>query len=190
MSIKVITPATAEPLSLTEVKEFLRVDSSDEDATLNIMISAAREMCETYTRQILMTTTIDEVGDAFPSVNYNSITEYISLSRSPIQSITSVSYLDDAGATQTVSSSDYTSDLISQPSRLDPVTSWPTASVEVNAVTIRYVVGYTSASDVPAPIRQGIMLAIASMYENRMDGVKRFPTASEYLWNPFRIFTF
>ena len=183
MSIQVITPATAEPLSLAEVKEFLRVDSSDEDATLNIMISAAREMCETYTRQILMTTTIDEVGDAFPAGN-------ISLSRSPIQSITSVSYLDSAGDTQTVSSSDYTSDLISQPSRLDPVTSWPTASVEVNAVTIRYVVGYTSASDVPAPIRQGIMLAIASMYENRTDGVKRLPTASEYLWNPFRIFTF
>ena len=183
MSIQVITPATAEPLSLTEVKEFLRVDSSDEDATLNIMISAAREMCETYTRQILMTTTIDEVGDSFPAGN-------ISLSRGPIQSITSVSYLDSAGATQTVASSDYTSDLISQPSRLDPVTSWPTASAEVNAVTIRYVVGYTSASDVPAPIRQGIMLAIASMYENRMDGVHRLPTASEYLWNPFRIFTF
>ena len=119
MSIQVITPATAEPLSLTEVKEFLRVDSSDEDATLNIMISAAREMCETYTRQILMTTTIDEVGDSFPAGN-------ISLSRGPIQSITSVSYLDSAGATQTVASSDYTSDLISQPSRLDPVTSWPT----------------------------------------------------------------
>lgn len=183
MSIQVITPATAEPLSLTEVKEFLRVDSSDEDATLNIMIAAAREMCENYTRQILMTTTIAEKMDSFPSGN-------VLLSRGPIQSITSISYLDSAGDTQTVSSADYTKDLISQPSRLDPVTSWPSANAEVNAVTTQYVVGFSSASDVPAPLRQGIMLVIASMYEDRSDGVKRLPTASEYLWNPFRVFTF
>jgi len=33
-------------------------------------------------------------------------------------------------------------------------------------------------------------LVIADMYENRIDSVKRLPTASEYLWNPFRVFTF
>jgi len=60
----------------------------------------------------------------------------------------------------------------------------------VNAVIAEYVVGYSSASDVPAPLRQGMLLVIADMYENRIDSVKRLPTASEYLWNPFRVFTF
>ena len=44
MSISIITPAVSEPLSLTDVKEFLRVDHSDDDTTLAIMISAAREL--------------------------------------------------------------------------------------------------------------------------------------------------
>jgi hypothetical protein len=69
MSISIITPAVSEPLSLTDVKEFLRVDHSDDDVTLAIMISAARELCEQYTRQILMTTTIEEFYDTVPGLH-------------------------------------------------------------------------------------------------------------------------
>jgi len=34
------------------------------------------------------------------------------------------------------------------------------------------------------------MLVISDLYDQRNDRVKQLPTASEYLWNPYRIFTF
>ena len=189
MSISVITPAASEPLSLSEVKEFLRVDHSDDDTTLAIMISAAREMCEQYTRQIMLTTTIEEFYDTFPNYTPQWM-DTVYLSRGPVQSITSVKYVDSLGDEQTISSVNYRTDLISQPSRIVSENGWNATKDTVNAVVVRYVVGYSSASDIPAPLRQGMLLVISEMYENRMDSVKRLPTASEYLWNPFRVFTF
>jgi uncharacterized phiE125 gp8 family phage protein len=49
-TIQIVTPPASEPLTLAEVKEFLRVDHSDDDATLAIFITAARQLCESYTR--------------------------------------------------------------------------------------------------------------------------------------------
>ena len=65
MSIAVITPAASEPLSVSEVKDFLRVDSSAEDTLIGVLIEAARSMAEAYTRRIMMTTTIEEFFDVF-----------------------------------------------------------------------------------------------------------------------------
>ena len=114
MSISIITAATSEPLSLTDVKEFLRVDHTDDDVTLAIMISAARELCEQYTRQILMTTTIEEFYDTFPDYT-PADKDIIYLSRGPVQSVSSVKYVDDAGDEITIASNKYRTDLISQP---------------------------------------------------------------------------
>ncbi len=59
----------------------------------------------------------------------------------------------------------------------------------VNQVIVRYVVG-TDVSSIPKPLIQGMMLVISDLYDQRNDRVKQLPTASEYLWNPYRIFTF
>ena len=67
---------------------------------------------------------------------------------------------------------------------------WYDTKDTVNAVIVRYVCGYSSSSDVPAPIRQAMLLMIAEMYEKRQDSVKRLPTAAEYLMNPYRVWTF
>ena len=190
MSISVITAATSEPLTTAEVKNFLRVDSSDEDTLIGVLITAARTMAEQYTRRILMTTTIEEFFDGFPDYRNPKDKDILYLSRGPIQSITSVKYVDSLGTEQTVSSDNYRTDLVSEPARIVSENGWSATKDTVNAVVVRYVVGYSSASDVPAALRQGMLLVISEMYENRMDTVKRLPTASEYLWNPYRVFTF
>ena len=66
MAYSVVTPAASEPITLTEAKNFLRVDGSDDDTLISALISAAREMCESYCRRILVTTTIVEYFDGFP----------------------------------------------------------------------------------------------------------------------------
>ena len=190
MSISVITPATSEPLTTAEVKSFLRVDSSDEDTLIGVLITAARSMAEAYTRRILMTTTIEEFYDVFPNYRNPEDKDIIFLSRGPIQSVTSVKYVDGAGAEQTISSENYATDLVSEPSRIVSNNGWYATKDTVNAVIVRYVCGYSSSSDVPAPIRQAMLLMIAEMYEKRQDSVKRLPTAAEYLMNPYRVWTF
>lgn len=188
-TIQVVTPPASEPLTLAEVKEFLRVDHSDDDATLAIFIAAARQLCESYTRLALLPTTFEEYFDDFPQYT-GTYKDEIRLSRSPVSAVTYVKYIDGNETTITASASDYKTDLISQPARISPDNGWFGTHETINAVFIRYVAGYANAASVPAPLKHGMLLVIGDMYENRTDSVKRLPTAAEYLWNPYRVFSF
>ena len=191
MAFDIITPATENPLSLVEIKQFLRLDSSDtsEDTTLGVFRSAALSMAEEFTRRLFCTTTIEEYFDSFPA--YDGITDraMIYLARGPVASVQSVKYIDELGAEITVPTSDYTIDKISEPARIMSSDGWFNAKVTINAVIIRYTVG-TAASAVGAPLKQAMLLMISDMYEKRENSVHRMPTASEYLMNPFRLFRF
>lgn len=188
-TIQVVTPPASEPLTLAEVKEFLRVDHSDDDATLAIFIAAARQLCESYTRLALLPTTFEEYFDEFPEYT-GTYKDEIRLSRSPVSAVTYVKYIDGNETTITANASDYKTDLISQPARISPDNGWFGTYETINAVFIRYVAGYANAASVPAPLKHGMLLVIGDMYENRTDSVKRLPTAAEYLWNPYRVFSF
>lgn len=189
MSYSIVTPAATEPITLEEAKLFLRVDTDADDTIIQALISAAREMCEQYTRRILITTTVDEYFDQFPTYRNPRDRGYLYLSRGPVQSVTSVKYLDGVGSEVTVDSSAYVVDTISEPARIASTAGWFATNGIINQVIVRYVVG-TEASAVPAPLKQGMLLIISDLYDNRADKVHKMPTASEYLFNPFRIFTF
>ena len=189
MSYSIVTGAASEPLTLSETKNFLKVDTSDDDTLITTLIQAAREMCESYTRRILVTTTIDEYFDNFPNYKDPEFKDIIYLSRGPVASITSVKYVNEIGSEQTVATSSYVSDIISEPARIASTAGWFATDGIINQVIVRYVVG-TSVSNIPKPLIQGMLLIISDLYDNRSDKVKRLPTASEYLFNPFRNFIF
>lgn len=189
MSFSIVTPAASEPITLTEAKNFLRVDTSADDDLITALISAAREMCESYTRRILVTTVIDEFFDGFPNYTNAEFKDIVYLSRGPVTSIDSVKYVDEIGSTQTVATSAYVTDVISEPARIASTAGWFATNGIINQVIVRYTVG-TSVSDIPKPLKQGMLLIISELYDKRGDSVRRLPTASEYLFNPFRIFTF
>jgi uncharacterized phiE125 gp8 family phage protein len=188
-TIQIVTPPASEPLTLAEVKEFLRVDHSDDDATLAIFITAARQLCESYTRMALLPTTFEEYFDDFPQYS-GDYKDEIRLSRSPVSAVTYVKYIDGNETTITANAADYKIDTISRPARISPDNGWFGTYETINAVFVRYVAGFADAASVPAPLKHGMMLVIGDMYENRTDSVKRLPTASEYLWNPYRVFEF
>jgi len=174
---------------LSEAKNFLRVDHSDDDTLISALITASRQMCEEYTRRILVTTTIDEYFDKFPMNRWENLSNLIYLSRGPVASITSVKYVDEIGSEVTITADQYIIDTISEPARIQSTAGWFAAAGVVNQVIVRYVVG-TDVSSIPKPLIQGMMLVISDLYDQRNDRVKALPTASEYLWNPYRIFTF
>ena len=195
MSYTVITPASLKALTVQEVKDYLRVDSSDEDTLLGVLIDAATQVAEHYLGRFLLTTVIEEFYDFFPVYKtgvdpFKGDRNIVYLSRGPVQSITSLKYVDGNGDEQTVSTDDYRSDLVSEPARIMPEHGWYGTKDTVNAVIVRYTCGYTQASDVPANIKVALLLIIGEMYEKRVDSVHRLPTASEHLLNPYRVFRF
>lgn len=158
-SYSVITAPTVEPLTLAEVKTHLRVNNTLENDLITALITAARQWVEGYTMRPLMTQTLQANYDELNSLE-------ILLNKFPIQSITSVKYIDTNGTEQTVNSSTYETDLISPIGRI-LLTSIPSYKKTLNAIKIRFVAGYTSADLVPKTYRSAMLLLIAHLYENK-----------------------
>ena len=62
--IKVTTEPTAEPLSLQEVKEYLRVDDATDERVVQPLIIAARQFAEEHMNRALMQQTFTLMLDA------------------------------------------------------------------------------------------------------------------------------
>ena len=162
-SFKVTTPPSVEPCSTTEAKTQLRIDTSTEDTLIATYIASARETLERLMRRAFITQTITLKLDKFPSGG-----AAIRLPRPPAQSVTSISYVDEDGATQTFT--DYTLDTQQQPASilLDYNVDYPSTRTQPNAVTIVYVAGFGDAStDMPSAIILAVKMLIGTFYENR-----------------------
>jgi uncharacterized phiE125 gp8 family phage protein len=155
--MKVITAPATEPVTLAEMRTQLGItDASDtaSDTTITRRIIEARQWVEAHIRRALITQTLEIRLDDFP--------EYIKLPYPPIVSITSVKYIDTDGVEQTLGSSNYVLDdypLVPFIREAYGI-AWPSVRDEPNAVRVRYVAGYGNASDVPATIREAIMLLV------------------------------
>jgi uncharacterized phiE125 gp8 family phage protein len=161
MTLRLITAPAAEPITLAEIKLQCRIDSSDEDPLLAIIISAARSKCEGLLSRALITQTWEQVIDSFPDGR-------LELGQPPVQSITSVTYVDTASVTQTMDPAGYTLDNINAPGWALPVSTWPSTADVSNAVRVRFVAGYgASGASVPADIRAWLLLTAAYLYSQR-----------------------
>jgi uncharacterized phiE125 gp8 family phage protein len=166
MSYKIVTGPSVEPLTLTQAKLFLRVDNSDEDDLITAFIVAARQAAEEYLNQKLITHSMECYLDSFSPI--------MELDLGPVQSITTVKYYDADGDLQTLSSSNYNVDTVSQPARvqIDESVSIPTVDDKINAVIIAYESGYGDTSvKVPSAIISAVMLILGDLYENRQDTI-------------------
>jgi uncharacterized phiE125 gp8 family phage protein len=96
-------------------------------------------------------------------------TDPILLPMAPLQSITSITYLDSSGASQTWSSAYYRVTVSRHPGRVVPIVgqSYPTTYQTTDAVTVRFVAGYGAASAVPLALKQAILLLVTNWFENR-----------------------
>ena len=68
MSYTVITPASLKALTVQEVKDYLRVDSSDEDTLLGVLIDAATQVAEHYLGRFLFNYSSRRVLRLLPSI--------------------------------------------------------------------------------------------------------------------------
>lgn len=172
-SLTRITAPSSEPVTLTEAKLYLRVDSTTEDALISDLIVAARMDAEKYLKRSLISQTWQ--------LAYNEYLEReVALQMPPIVSITSVVVTARDGTTQTI----------------DPSTCYLNAAknklIFDNSVTgflieITYNTGYGAATAIPQPIKYGILSHIAALYDERgLIGQANLPPQVSCLYNPFR----
>lgn len=193
--LELFTAPAIEPITLTEVKEHLRIDSSNtsEDDFINTLIAAATVYYQSRSWRQLITATYKQYLEDFPAVG-------MELRKPPLQSVTSIKYEDTNGVEQTLSSSVYQVDVKSEVGRivLADGESFPDTDEVINAVTIEYKAGYgDAASDVPALVKSVLKLIVAHLFENRDMVTKMgtpaqvpFPEAIDMLINQHSIRSF
>lgn len=162
-SWKVTTPPATEPVSTDELKFFARIDGTYEDTILENIIKQVREQAELYLGRALITQTITLVMDWWPNW-------VIELPRPPLIDITSISTLDEDGNKTTYSSDNYYTDTNAEPGKIiikNGATAPENTSRLQSGYEIIYRAGYGSSSDVPEPIRTGLLEWATWVYENR-----------------------
>lgn len=161
--VRTIAPAT-EPVSLVEAKAQCRIDGTDENDFLTALVAAARGHLEETTWRAFITQTWRLTLRGFPSCGGP-----IYLPRPPALALSSFTYVDPDGATQTLTSDDYQLDVAADPGTLEPAygESWPATRDQPNAVSITYTAGFGDAAAVPADLKHALKLLIGHWSENR-----------------------
>lgn len=151
-------------VSAATLKQNLRVDFDDDDTLIESMLDAATNYLERATGVRLQGAS--EVTDTYPE-----FFDKLHLNYWPVQSVTSVTYTDDGGDSQTVDSGTYylwdrryaRSCVV-----IHPDYAWPSdAILKENAVTVTYQAGFESLSDIPKSLIQAIILLASHWYINR-----------------------
>lgn len=178
------SPPASEPVSLTEMKLWLRVEHDSDDGPISELITSARELAEQeYDRQFI-TASWRVTLPRFPGCGGT-----IRLPRCPLRSVSSITYLDYLGATQTLSTDVYVVAATRDPGliTLADGESWPTTYIHPEAVTITYSAGYGDEDDVPRRAKLAIKVAVAWWYERRGDEIDavrhELPAAATRLLN-------
>lgn len=161
----IVAAPSSEPITTAEAKKQCDIATSDttHDTLMGTLITAARQKWERDIDRVCMSASAVEKLDCFPCDHA------IELAATPVQSITSLTYVDIDGNTQTWSSSNYTLDSYRvRPSLvLAYNVSWPTSRGYFGDVTLTYLAGYANAAAVPQVWKQAMLLLIGHWFENR-----------------------
>ncbi|NHZ78440.1 hypothetical protein F2P44_03950 [Massilia sp. CCM 8695] len=159
MTTRLITAPVGMAVSLSAARNAARLNGSDFDAELEIDILAITEDAEFEMQRAIIARSYLATLDRFES--------RIRLAPSPLQSVTSVKYLDIEGIERTVPIADYFVNTVATPGWVEPTLGkqWPATLPRTGAVTIVFVSGYglTDAST-PAPIKKYLLAKIKEMY--------------------------
>lgn len=182
MTPVLLTPPASEPLSLTEIKAWLRIDGAEEDATLAALVTAARMTVERQSGRLLNSQAWRLIGDLWPTDGV------LRLPVGPVSAVTAVRVFDSLGAATTVSPSTYR--LEAARGRLI-FTQSPTQPGRLQSgVEVDLTCGYgAAATDAPEPLRHAIRLLAARWFERRGDEPadgRALPGDVKLLIAPFR----
>lgn len=165
MTLVLITPPSQLPLTLDEAKAQAVIDYDYDDVFIMACIAAATgdiDGVNGWLGRALITQTWELRLDRFPSK--------IKVPLPPLQSVTSITYVDLEGATQTLDPNHYTVLSGREPAEIWPAygVCWPATRCVPEAVSVRFVAGYGDSQDaIPDLIKHWLKLRVATLLEHR-----------------------
>jgi len=178
ITITTTTQPSTEVITLDELKAYVRGDDAD-DARFELLRVSSRKVVEQYIAKSLITQTHRLTIDRL------DIRSVMTLWKSPIQSITSITIYDQDNQAQIYDSSNYFLHddrlIFKQNAQFD-------FALRVDAsMEVLYDAGYgDNPEDVPAPVRQAILDYAKFIYECNANAQVTLPDAVRQLLSPYR----
>jgi uncharacterized phiE125 gp8 family phage protein len=182
------TAPTATPVTVAQLREQAEIDSTHRDDHLQRCLDAATQHLDGYSGALgraLMVQTWVLYLEQFPA-------GVIRLPMPPLITVDEITYTDANGDAQLLSGAVY--EVITGPRaeiRRAYGRVWPAARCEPRSIAITFTCGHATAAEVPAPIRQWILMSAAGLNAQREDqaiGLTVSPNpAADRLLAPFRV---
>jgi uncharacterized phiE125 gp8 family phage protein len=202
MSLQIITPPTAEPVTVAEVKARLRLTTTADDSVILSNITAAREFAEKATRRSLAYKSYAYFLDRFPCPS-----EPIRIPVPPLIAVTAIKYLDGTLTQQTWDPLEYFVAPMQSPALIvsKPTFIYPCAGPVPGAVEIDFTAGYgypgqqtptviPAGPICPEHLKEGIRQLAVHIYEHpeavTPEGLKEAPLALMSFFDANKIYVF
>lgn len=167
-------PPMAE--AIDAAKDYLRLDTSGDDALVAGLVTGAIERCEAVTGAVLIAREMNEILPAEAAWHW--------LAATPVRSIIAVALLGQDNSEVPLAAGDYEIDLDSEARGRVRLRTLPSAS--------RFIVRYSAGSSdgwgaLPIGLRHGILRLVAHWYAYReASDAPAMPAAVMALWAPMR----
>ena len=163
------TAPAVEPISLAEAKSWMRVDHSEDDALIAMLIDAAVAHCDGYKGvygQAMVNQTWYQDFECFTPKMRLPVGPVLDAAKATM----TVVYADADGLDVEVDPSNYYlfTDELGAYVAPAPTYSWPGTQTRADAVRITWTAGFgAAAADVPANFKMPLLYLVAQWYEHR-----------------------
>ncbi len=207
--LSLLSAPAIEPVSEGEAQAHLRISSEDELALMLGHIRTARQMVESWTGRALISQSWRWMLDGWPGhvpqdwwdgARQGAIStgtaRFIEMPKAPLLSVSAVTLFNDADQATVWAAANYYVDTASVPGRLvlRNTASAPMPQRSANGLQIDFTCGYGAGpGDVPAPLRQAVLMLCAHYFENREvmqnadGGAQVLPLGVHALLAPYRM---
>jgi uncharacterized phiE125 gp8 family phage protein len=191
-NLRIVTPPTAEPVSVAEVLAQIRLDDDGgthpEEAFLSSLITGARQAAERFTGRCFT--------DAVYELRVDGFADQVALPVAPVRGLLPVAYRDASGQLAGFAGSAFLDDHPFSPAVLlrPAAGGWPATDGFPGAVQLRFRGAHgpaaTGGTAVDRDVVHAILLTVAHLYKNREDVVTsqtyQLVGGSESLLRPHR----
>ena len=156
VGLKLVAEPTADPVTVSEIREYARIDGTEQDITIGNLIKAAREAAQSYQNRAYFTQTWELSFDSFPSMP-------VEIPRPPLQDLVSVKYIDIDGIEHTMDLNDFIVDKRSEPGRVmfKHGKCWPNVQLQpIDSVIFQFKAGYDNVNKIPYTVKLAYMVYI------------------------------
>lgn len=163
---RVTVASSGFALTLEQAKRQLRIEPEDIDGDAHVqdLIASAHRHVEKLLGYPILRQTRQTHAWGFPTGGL-----WLGGGDNLTVAADAVKYFDSDGVQQTLPTTDWLLDAVSDPAvlRCAPGKSWPTTQARPGAVTVDWVAGWTNAASVPADIVHAMRLVIGHWDQNR-----------------------